>query len=248
VASTAPGRCLRRLGAELTGALIPRVLDARDLDGLAVLTLAPLPTGAHGTDVAPDRVADIAREIAGVDGIRRQTLRSHPYWLTLRGRLTSEDPRSHRLLATWGRLDAVADVPLTWGCWHGDFAPWNMAQVGGDVTLWDFERFGSGVPVGLDLVHFDLQTRVLEEGAVPHEVVSEREVAAPSVLAAHGLSVAESRLVFTIYLLDVAARWIEDGQDRYGEQGAVLDALVGGSERAARRVVDEVSRANGEWQ
>ena len=43
---------------------------------------------------------------------------------------------------------------LSWGAWHGDWTPWNMALAGDRVLLWDWERFETGVPAGLDPLHY----------------------------------------------------------------------------------------------
>lgn len=229
----AEGEALTHVAGRLGDARVPRVLGCRDLGPINVLVLAPLASPMSAAEPPRDRVLALAAQIAHVDGVRSASLTDHPYWSGLRARLDGGDERSQRLLETCAVLDGVPLPPLAWGAWHGDFAPWNLSWSGGAMTVWDFERFARGVPVGLDLVHYDLQTRILKPGSAPGDVIGDRFAAAAATLAPLGLGAVEARLVFTLYLVDIAARWIEDRQDRFGAQGRVLDALVDGAARTA---------------
>ena len=39
------------------------------------------------------------------------------------------------------------------GAWHGDWTPWNMSRRRNRLQLWDWERFETGVPLGMDRCH-----------------------------------------------------------------------------------------------
>ena len=54
----------------------------------------------------------------------------------------------------------AGDRNLRYGAWHGDWAPWNMANLADALLVWDWERFATGVPVGFDAVHHELQRRI----------------------------------------------------------------------------------------
>ena len=63
-------------------------------------------------------------------------------------------------------LDGSAgDVGLTFGAWHGDWAPWKMRPLAGRLLVWDWERFTIGGPLGYDALHFDLQQRISSQPA-----------------------------------------------------------------------------------
>ena len=66
---------------------------------------------------------------------------------------------------------AAGAVHLQLGRWHGDWAPWNMARAGGRVQVWDWERSVTGVPVGLDMIHFQVQ-REVQVGSSPEAAVN----------------------------------------------------------------------------
>ena len=56
-------------------------------------------------------------------------------------------------------------VPLCFS--HGDFAPWNMVRVDGQILLFDWEYASRAMPPGFDAVHFLVQTGALLEGRSP---------------------------------------------------------------------------------
>lgn len=49
---------------------------------------------------------------------------------------------------------ACGSVELPFGAWHGDFGPWNMAYTSTLPMIWDWERYGTTVPAGLDVAHY----------------------------------------------------------------------------------------------
>ena len=59
---------------------------------------------------------------------------------------------------------AAADRPLPMGGWHGDWTPWNMSRRRGRLQLWDWERFETGVPRGLDRCHYAVNAVTRRDG------------------------------------------------------------------------------------
>jgi len=60
---------------------------------------------------------------------------------------------------------------LDFAAWHGDWSPWNMAWKRGRVQLWDWERFRTGVPVGMDRLHYVLSAQTRIEGFTPPTIL-----------------------------------------------------------------------------
>jgi hypothetical protein len=103
--------------------------------------------------------------------------------------------------------------PMAVGCWHGDFGPWNMARGGdGMLEVWDWERFETDVPVGLDAAHYRVQIALSDE-TDPASVwpVLLREVKA--VLTATGADPGDAARVAGWYLLSICARYRHDAGD-----------------------------------
>ncbi|MFS3128111.1 hypothetical protein ACLM5J_06875 [Nocardioides sp. Bht2] len=71
------------------------------------------------------------------------------------------DPgRRGRASACLARLGERAGAPVPFSAWHGDWTPWNMARHPNGLSLWDWERFDTGVPAGLDVLHYLLNARL----------------------------------------------------------------------------------------
>jgi hypothetical protein len=110
-------------------------------------------------------------------------------------------------------LDSVtrrtAHVSLSFGRWHGDWAPWNMGAGSDPVPLWDWERSQVDVPLGFDVVHFILQ-----------EAFRNRADAAVAVSALRGQGAAalnrwyrnREQLDATVllYLCEILTRYVAD--------------------------------------
>lgn len=63
-------------------------------------------------------------------------------------------------------LAAAGPVTLSFGRWHGDWAPWNLSiSTAGDgaVFAWDWERSSGDMPAGADAIHWLVQ-RLLSTG------------------------------------------------------------------------------------
>jgi len=216
---------------------VPGVIASTDWGELSLLALSPLPLARRSASAPPERVTVAALEIMRVGGSRVLPLRDADYWTRLRERIAGlEDARGAMLLSAWQRLDELAGlVEVEIGAWHGDWAPWNMAWVDGELLVWDFERFERGVPVGFDLVHADLQTRILDPSRSAEALILDRLEHAPALLRAAGVSTTTSYVVFTAYLLEIGCRWLGDRQGEAGGWNTELDDIIRCADTAAVR-------------
>lgn len=120
----------------------------------------------------------------------------------------------------------IADLggPQPYG-WHGDFTPWNMARgPDGRLLLWDWERFGTGVPLGFDALHlfFHRALRRMRPPLAARACVAQ----ALPILAPYGLSAAEARRTACHYLITLAARHARDGHAPLGPPARWLTPVI----------------------
>lgn len=218
---------LRELGrAALPGGLrTPALLDAFDWQGLPVLVMSSLPTSARQprlglADVPREAMRDFARAFAGP----ALPVTAMPAWERMAARRSELAPTDHRerLVALLGRLSEAADgVALETGAWHGDWTPWNMAGRDGDLVLWDFERFETGVPVGLDECHYVVNEAFYGRAPDPRR--------AREALATLGTDLAPSSpggLTAAAYVGFVVERYLQAGAVPDRALGARIDALL----------------------
>jgi hypothetical protein len=209
---------LNQLGrAGLTEISIPRVLHYGSWHGLGVLVLSSLPAWRARGRIGRARLTAAMAELARVNGLSREQLAGGEYLRLLRFRLTAADPRPERE-AVLAALDTVtaraSDATLIFGSWHGDWSPWNIASAGGQLLVWDWERFTSPAPLGFDMLHYRLQ---VDAQKIEPKLAAQRCLdLAPRYLAPFGIPAPEARLTAILYLMDLATRYIADRQDRAG--------------------------------
>lgn len=189
---------------------VPRILHSEEWRELEVLVLSPLSGRSFRmTPLHIETAATAMNEISALFPGGERQLAESDYWLTERARVGA--------VGDGGRLARLADLleeryggqVLSFGGWHGDWAPWNMAWRGEGLAIWDWERSGHLVPVGLDAAHFDFQVAL---AAARHESIS----ALRRTLEAHGPMLSalalprdRHRLLLSLHLLDMAVRWEE---------------------------------------
>jgi hypothetical protein len=157
-------------------------------------------------------------ELAEVQGVSQLPMGQSPYWRDLRQRLAACVQRdvAGQLLTAMSCLEPVASTTTVgFGSWHGDWTPWNMTMSGRRALVWDWERFQAGVPVGYDAVHYRLQALV-DSGRAPQAAAEEIVARAATVLAPFGLQGDAASVVARAYLLEIAARYLTDGQAEAG--------------------------------
>jgi hypothetical protein len=211
-------------GAGLTGLTVPRVLHAGQWRGLQVLIQSALPVWLPRAPLTARRLTAAMLDVAGCCGYSAGPLVGSAYWAELRGRLDAVADRAEGVaLASAAELIAghAGQTGLRYGAWHGDWAPWNMANVADTLLVWDWERFAQGVPMGFDAVHHELQRRIQSTGDAADAVESTVRQAA-GLLAPFGVPADARELTALLYLVDLATRYLTD---RQAEAGARLGVL-----------------------
>jgi hypothetical protein len=210
--------------ADLASITIPQLLHYGVWHGLDVLVLSALPTWERRRPVTPATLAAAMRELAAVGGLRRETLAESGYLERLRGNLATADqgPEQAVLMQELDSLAPIANATmLSFGSWHGDWAPWNMAYTGRGLMVWDWERFTSGVPEGFDALHYWLQTELKMRHRDSRDAAARVIQDAPQVLSPFGIDAAAARVTAVLYLADLATRYLVD---RQAEAGSPLGA------------------------
>jgi hypothetical protein len=213
---------LDRVG--LDGISVPRVLHHGQWHGMDVLVLSSLPVWRRRRVLTSAQLSAAMDTVARVGGLQQGARASGAYLQQLRERLAAADPGAERT-ALLEALDALAATGgcagLTFGAWHGDWSPWNMASTTGGLLVWDWERFTVGVPVGFDAVHCWLQSEVVPQHRDPLAAATDVLEHAAPLLAPFGVDVVQARLTAALYLADVATRYLVD---RQAQAGALLGA------------------------
>jgi hypothetical protein len=199
---------------------VPRVLHHGRWHELELLALSPL----EGRLVRHYRrlgdVAEAMLEISLLSDAEERRLSESAYWRSTRERVGALGAMSDltelvdRVEAGWG------PEMITFGSWHGDWTPWNMARRSGGLAVWDWERSGPSVPVGLDGAHFDVQVALTQ---ARHRW----QVALPKVLTDDGAllpqlpEAGERRLLLALHLLEMALRSAEGRKAGIASSGEI---------------------------
>ena len=215
---------LLRMAEAGTGTVrVPRVLHFGRWRDLFVLVEEALPVQASRSLDAPT-LQRAMKEVAEAFGTTSMVWSASDHARSVRERLQVLPRRD---LA--GRLGSAADVlaaeevPLPIGAWHGDWTPWNCASVDGCVLLWDWERFDVGVPLGFDLLHFDLQTSLRRAGTPSSEQPHALLATAATRLQVFGLTPEQARATALAYLLELASRYLVDDQAGAGARAGDVE-------------------------
>jgi hypothetical protein len=222
--------------ARLATLTVPQVLHVGLWRDHEVLVQSALPVWQPRTPLTAPRLATAMREVATCCGTRHGPLRDSGYWRELRARLAAiaEHPEGPALLTAAERIAASAgDVELSYGAWHGDWAPWNMASLPDTVLVWDWERFTTGVPLGYDALHHALQQGISAssgrgsvDGDAAH-AVGATVAEAPELLLPFGVVHRQAvEVTALLYLVDLAARYVADRQAEAGARLGVLGSWL----------------------
>ena len=160
-----------------------------------------------------DPPMEVIAEIAGAWGVTQAPLADHPYWAGVRRRLDlrqaalagSPDPLAPIVSFLEERFGATE---LRFGAWHGDFTPWNMARLGPEVFVWDWERCAPA-PAGLDLLHFLFQSVCRFEGRNPQRAVEICRERTPGLLARLEVPPGTESALWSLYQMELLFRYDE---------------------------------------
>jgi hypothetical protein len=208
----------------------PAVVHAGTWEGLEILVQTALPVWQRRAPSDPSRLRAAMREVASIEGLRRSTLAASSYWRRLLERVqvlhdasvTADLTEACALLR-----DMFGDCAFDFGAWHGDWTPWNMAFLRDGVLVWDWERFERDVPVGFDALHHALQEALVRRRLDPRYAASVCLDTAPDTLGGFVFDRRAARATALLYLVDIAARYSADGQEKAGARlGRLQDWLL----------------------
>ena len=216
--------------AGLGHAIAPRVLHHGTWRDLDVLVVSALPAWLRRRPLRPGQLAAAMAEVAQIDGLASGPLAESGYLQRLRSRLASAAPGPDQaaLLASVDKLAARAGATvLSYGAWHGDWAPWNMSNTDRGLFVWDWERFTTDVPLGFDALHHRLQTELGPGHRDPRSAAADCVRHAAALLEPFDVPAGHAPLVAMLYLTDLATRYLVDQQAKVGARhGALNDWLI----------------------
>ena len=201
----------------LTRLEVPRLLHHGQWREHEVMVQAPL--SGSGRTVPQAMLTSAMAELATVGEVTIERAGQTRYWQRLRSRLEAcgAQKQAAALLQIMADLQPTADATsLAFGSWHGDWTPWNMAFSGERVLVWDWERFESGVPIGYDSVHYQLQAAVERNGAGASSAAEVALFTAPMTLGPLGVRPGSAVFVAALYLVEIATRYLQDGAAEAG--------------------------------
>lgn len=206
-------------GARLSGVIAPRVMHHGPWHDLDVLVVSALPVWHRRSPVTAARLCAAMDSVGRLGGLHRGPQPANAYLQNLRARLAgaAEGPERMALQLALATLAApVRDADLTYGAWHGDWTPWNMASTRHGLLVWDWERFAVGAPFGFDALHYWLQNEVGPTHRDPLAASSACLERAGQLLAPFGIGAAQARVTAVLYLADLATRYLVDRQAKAG--------------------------------
>jgi hypothetical protein len=200
------------------------VLARGSWQDLEILVLSPLPAWERPRPLTDAGLAEALAELARSSGTSTAPLAGSGYWhqLTVRLEQAGDGPEHESLAALIKRLGSVAGTSkMTFGCWHGDLTPWNLANTRAGLLVWDWERFTTGVPIGFDALHYWLNERVAGGSQDPVRAATDCVGVAPKLLDRFRVAADQAKLTALAYLADLSIRYLAD---RQAEAGARLGA------------------------
>ncbi len=172
---------LQRLGeSEVPNLLeVPRLLHLGRWGGASVVAMTSLETSFRQRPgrqfVVPAKAMTL---LHGCFAAGHRPLAEMPFWAPM---VHAQSSLGHSAAGTRLReaLDVLGrtEVALAEGAWHGDWTPWNMSRRRGRLQLWDWERFETGVPRGLDRCHYGVNAICRRDGVSVDSVMRGLELA-----------------------------------------------------------------------
>jgi hypothetical protein len=215
---------------------VPGLIGLASWRGLDLLITAPMPGSVTRRGLgAPAPGAAVLREISELGGAHRAELAVSPWWQSLQARIgTASGPARAPLEQAASAIEhRFGEQELEFGGWHGDFVPWNMAQLGGQVYAWDWESYADQAPVGFDALHYYFQVDFVHRRRPLAQAAAAAARRAAPDLAALGVSAAAAAAVPVLHLMELFVRHEEarasagSADDRfYPEVADVLAAAL----------------------
>lgn len=154
----------------------------------------------------------VVREIALRAGSETSTLSASEYARGMSERIEAiaDDARRAMLAELHESVETQAgEALLMFGSWHGDLTPWNMSRTRSTPYVWDWERSGGPVPIGLDVLHhwFQFGTRGDRRSVI--DAASAHRAAVSRTLVRLGVHPRDHELLLDLYLLELLLRFEE---------------------------------------
>lgn len=189
---------------------VPQLISAESWQGMFVLVMSSLSTSVrqnpkHQWLIPHDQMTLLGDAFA--DDSR--TLTSSPLWHRMTAAaagLVDQSLRENLERALAGLAQRSGDHPFRIGAWHGDWTPWNMARRGTRIQLWDWERFETGVPVGLDALHYGVNAMTKRLGSTPEAVRAGLDFAGAGATS----------LLAGVYLASITCRYAVSAEEEMG--------------------------------
>jgi hypothetical protein len=197
----------------LPGLEVPSLLSAGRWNGLDLAVTSPLPTGVrrHRHALRPPPVA-VSERIAAMDGTRVIEVASSPWWRRVRELVAAaaaeeggEMAATLERAAAWVEREA-GSTRLTFGRWHGDWVPWNLAWDHGRLYAWDWEHSAADAPLGFDLLHWQFQVAFIEQERSAAEAAARCAQLGAPYLARLGVEPEAAGQLPLLYLLEMYLR------------------------------------------
>jgi hypothetical protein len=221
---------LTKLSA-LTSVQVPHVLGTGEHRGHPFVIVSPVSTTTRHADpravaLAQVEVASVGRETIDVHLALDTTAQQWRKRAAECAEVSADVTVAFNDLAQrWVRQ--MRETTLPWGSWHGDWRRTNMAVTADGCSVWDWERFATGVPAGYDALHLHLTSRapaVRDLTSLPVDLYDN----AARLLRPFGVQTqADVERVTAGYLLELAGRYIDDDQTHAGARlGSVSEWLL----------------------
>jgi hypothetical protein len=207
-------RAVEELPERLRYLRVPSVLGRDEVGGVDVLVVTPMPLAGSMTGGPPVRLpVDATIEVSTIGERHVAWLRDDPYWKDVARRAQMIDRGVEGFTevrdAVAGLTASYGDREVVFGGWHGDWTPWNMARSKGTLYVWDWERHATGVPIGMDAMHFDFDVRVKIHEEAPEDAVISAVRSQARMLEAMGQRVGLARFVMQTHLIEMVLRFAD---------------------------------------
>ena len=206
--------------ADLTSVRVPRLLAVGEHESHPYVIQTPVPTqGPSPGDAAAVVAAQVEVASVGLASIdHREALEAVAQQWRQRVATASQAQEDVAAFAGLAMLwvEQASSESLQWGSWHGDWRRTNMAVTASGCSIWDWERFATGVPLGYDALHLFLTSHaasVHELNSLPSDLFDN----AARLLRPFGIrDRVLAELTAAGYLLELAGRYLDDNQSQAG--------------------------------
>lgn len=205
---------------------LPQVMHRGEWNDLYVLAITALRTRAR-QPTNPGPPTEAMTELGHAFDEGSHALTDTEWWQRITAcasEIQDPDHSARYVAAAHGVIELAGDRRWPIGAWHGDWTSWNMAWAAPRVQVWDWERFETGVPIGLDRYHY----------VVNHEVHARGRNLGPAIerglYSAGATPSGQSSAEAAVYLLTVTSRYLPamyraNGDSIAGRALATLEVL-----------------------